>query len=71
MKWTPEVIEGRYRLLIGLFINALGMKQKTDGDKTNKVRNFLGLQFDENYAWNELSEAQKEDLRDFGMTSLI
>lgn len=72
LKWKPQVIEGRYRLILGMLFNALSIKQsKTNGEKGNKVLEFLGFQYDESYKWSELSEAQKEDLWDFAITSLM
>lgn len=72
LKWKPQVIEGRYRMILGMLFNTLAIKQsKTNGEKGNKVLEFLGLQFDESYKWSELSEVQKEDLRDFALTTLM
>lgn len=71
LKWTPEVIEGRYRLLIGMFFNYLGIISKQDGNKGSKFLQFLGYQTNESYDWKSLSATQKEDMYDFGLTMAI
>jgi len=70
LKWTPEVVEGRWRLLAGLMLNYLGVKRQLNpqGDKGNKLMQFLGRQANESYSWDNLSAAQKEDLQDFMLT---
>ncbi len=71
LKWTPQVIEGRYRMLFGMLFNYLGvLGSKTNGQRGNKVLEFLGYSKDESYDWKSLSDAQKADLYDFGLTSL-
>lgn len=67
-KWTPQVIEGRYRILLGMFFNFLSTRQKTNGEKGNKFLEWLGYTKDESYQWSELSEAQKQDMYDFFLT---
>ena len=72
MKWTPQVIEGRYKILLGLLFNFLAIKQTTtnkDGLKGNRFTRMLGLEFDNNQAWSNLSDAQKEDMKDFALTT--
>lgn len=49
LKWTPEVIEGRYRILFGMLFNMLSSKKSKDGDKGNKILSALGIQFDSAY----------------------
>ena len=49
LKWTPEVIEGRYRMLFGMFFHYMGVLGKTNGDNS-KFLNFFGYQADHSYA---------------------
>ena len=69
LKWTPDVIEGRYRILFGMLFNMLSNKKKKEGDKGNRILSALGLQFDSAYSWEQLSDAQKSDLKDFMLTA--
>ena len=69
LKWKPQIIEGRYKILFGLLFNFLSIKTKTDGSKGNKIANLLGLQFDSTASWDKLSDAQKEDMKDFALTT--
>lgn len=70
LKWNASIIEGRWRLILGLLFNKLAIDQsKTVGKKGNKVLETLGFQFDESYKWDNLSETQKEDVKDFILTS--
>lgn len=73
LKWTPQVIEGRYRLMVGLVLNYLGIKATMlypNGDKGNALARWLRIQKDDSYDWKSLSEVQKEDIRDFVITTL-
>ncbi len=67
-KWNPQVIEGRYKTLLGLTLNYLSIKATQDGKTPNKFRQLLGLQYDVGQSWEQLSEAQKEDMKDFALT---
>jgi len=68
-KWTPQVIEGRYRILLGMLFNFLSIKNSTtNGEKGNKFLEWLGYAKDESYEWKNLSEAQKHDMYDFFLT---
>ena len=51
-------------------LNYIGLKRKVNpqGDKGNKLMQFLGYQQNESYSWDDLSAAQKEDLQDFMLT---
>lgn len=51
LKWTPQVVEGRWRLLAGLMLNYIGLKRKMvpEGEKGNKLMQFLGLQQNDSY----------------------
>lgn len=60
-RWSPQMIEGRWRLLTGIVLNQLGLKFTKD---TNIVGRFLGNQIDASYDWDKLSEKQKQDLLD-------
>lgn len=73
LKWTPQVVEGRWRLLAGLMLNYIGLKRKLrpEGDKGNKLMQFLGYQQNESYEWDSLSDAQKEDVKDFVFTWMV
>jgi hypothetical protein len=69
MKWTPQVIEGRFKVIMGLMLNFIGYKQETtEGGKGNKIAKLLGFQFDSTQSWDKLSPAQKEDIHDFILT---
>lgn len=48
LKWTPQVIEGRYRMLFGMFFNYMGLLGKTNGNKETFL-NFFGYRGDETY----------------------
>lgn len=70
LKWKPQVIEGRYKILLGLLFNFLSLKtSKTDGSTGNPIAKLLGLEFDDTSAWKNLSDAQKEDVKDFLITT--
>jgi len=70
MKWVPQVIEGRYKVLLGLLFNFLSIKHsKTDGLKGNRLTRLIGLEFDSSQDWKNLSDAQKEDVKDFLLTT--
>lgn len=71
LSWDSSIIEGRWRMLLGLLFNRLAIQSSGPGDKGSKVREFFGLQFDETYDWDSLSEQQKEDLKDFAITSSL
>lgn len=68
LKWTPYVIEGRYRILLGMVFNWLSIKHSTNGEKGNKMLQWLGYQKDASYEWSKLSDAQREDMKDFLLT---
>lgn len=68
LKWTPEVIEGRYRILLGMFFNFIGVKNDANGEKGNKLLQWLGYHKDASYDWKTLSKTQKEDMYDFLLT---
>lgn len=70
LKWSPEVVEGRWRLLAGLMLNYIGIKRQLNpqGEPGNKLMQFLGRQTNPSYSWDSLSAAQKEDLQDFMLT---
>jgi hypothetical protein len=72
LNWSPQVIEGRWRLLGGLIFNYIGLKAQArpEGDRGNKLLQFLGYQTNESYDWSKLSATQKEDLQDFALTWL-
>ncbi|MFN7302833.1 MAG: PD-(D/E)XK nuclease family protein [Bacteroidota bacterium] len=71
LKWSPAVIEGRWRMLLGLLYNYLALKSRTPGEKGSKTRTIFGIQFDESYDWDSLSEQQKEDMKDFFLTTAM
>jgi hypothetical protein len=73
LKWNPQVIEGRWRLLAGRTLNYVGARQKLspDGEKGSKLAEWLGLQKNEAYNADQLSEVMKDDLWDFGMTMMM
>lgn len=71
LKWDASIVEGRWRMLLGLLFNRLAIQNSTPGDKGSKIREFFGFQFDESYDWDKLSEQQKEDLKDFAITSAL
>lgn len=71
MKWKPQVIEGRYKVLIGLLLNYLSIKHVNgEGKRGNRFKEMLGLQFD-SVNWDKLEEAQKEDVKDFLLTTVM
>jgi len=71
LKWTPSVIEGRYKILFGMLFNSLSIRKKAEGEKGNSVLNSLGIQYDESYKWENLSDAQREDVKDFILTGAM
>jgi hypothetical protein len=71
LKWNPAVIEGRWRMLFGLLFNFLAIRANTPGQKGSKLRQMMGFQFDESYDWDSLSDQQKDDMRDFMMTTAL
>jgi len=68
LKWEPQVIEGRWRLMAGVILNYAGARAGKNGDKGNRLMQLLGYQKDETYDWDSLSDAQKEDVIDFVLT---
>lgn len=72
LKWKPQVIEGRYKIIAGLLFNFLSIKQnKTDGAQGNFFSRLLGLEYEDSQGWKNLSEAQKEDVKDFALTTVM
>ena len=71
LKWTPAVIEGRWKMLIGMLYNFVSIRSNLPGQKGSKLRQLLGIQFDESYSWDSLSDQQKDDMKDFMLTSAI
>lgn len=73
LQWTPSVIEGRYRMLVGLLLHYASIKTDVffkNGQERNKFGQWLRLQRQDEYAWESLSEVQKDDIRDFIITGL-
>lgn len=73
LQWTPQVIEGRFRLLAGMLLNFLSIRSNAffkNGKKGSSTLGWFKLQYNEAYAWDNLSEVQKDDFRDFLITSL-
>lgn len=70
LKWTPQVVEGRWRLLAGVMLNYLGLRAqgRPEGSRGNTLLQFLGYQTNESYNWDDLTATQKEDLQDFMLT---
>jgi hypothetical protein len=69
LRWKPQIIEGRFKTLAGLILNWISIKHKQgEGFKGNKLTKLLGLQYDSSQSWSELSDAQREDMKDFAMT---
>lgn len=77
LKWTPQVVEGRWRLLFGLVNHYLGLKRQVNpqGEIGSKLSEALKAQPNQSYDWSKLSETQKEDIIDsiltFGMWMLL
>lgn len=73
LRWTPQIIEGRYRLLYGMLMNFLSIRTQhffPNGKKGTGLLSWLHIQNNEAYGWDKLSEVQKDDMRDFLITSL-
>lgn len=71
LRWTPQVIEGRWRMILGVLLHYLSVKASTiykNGKPGNSWYDWLKLQSNEAYAWDQLSEVQKDDLRDSLLT---
>lgn len=51
LKWTPQVVEGRWRLLAGLMLNYIGMRHQAqeEGTKGSKVMEWFGYQKNHSY----------------------
>lgn len=67
MRWVPQVIEGRWRLLAGVILHYLGLRSQhsyPSGAPRKGWQNWLKLQTNESYAWDKLSDIQKEDIQD-------
>lgn len=65
LKWTPQIIEGRFITLGKLILNYAGL---LGGGDSNVIRKFINMQKDESYDWAKLTDAQKDDMRDFAVT---
>jgi len=70
-QWTPDVVEGRYRMFAGQALNAIGMlpKKGIGGKQFAEFFEDYGEQ-GQNYSWDNLSPTQTRDLIDFYVTFL-
>jgi len=70
-QWTPDVVEGRYRMFAGQALNAIGMlpKKGIGGKQFAEFFEDYGEQ-GQNYSWDNLSPTQTRDLIDFYATFL-
>lgn len=67
-QWTPDVIEGRFRVLAGVIITWLG--HRWDSDSKNPLAKFFGNQASSMYKWENLSVRQKDAVLDAGLTMM-
>jgi len=70
VEWHSRVVEGRFITIIGLILNAMAIRNTTGENLTlkDKFLNWVGVSANESYKWENLPEAQKELLIDFGVT---
>lgn len=66
-QWTPDVIEGRFRVLGQVALTYLAFRFNTKNSK-NPVAKFLNLQASDAYKWEKLDVRQKDAVLDAGIT---
>ena len=62
VEWHSRIVEGRFKTMLGLFLNAVSVRN-TAGDNLslkNKFLTMLGIQELESYTWDRIDEAQRE-----------
>lgn len=69
-EWVASVMEGRWRVLAGVFLSWLPIKASIGDKASNKniIASALGINANESYKLNELSAGQKEQLIDAVVT---
>lgn len=74
VEWHNRIVEGRWRTIGGLLLNALAVKSsnlKNSDSKFAKIFNSLGIESMETYRWKDLDEGQKEFVADAMATGLM
>jgi hypothetical protein len=73
MEWHSRIVEGRFKVLTGMFLNFISIRYK-EGDNSNlfyKLLTAVGLQSMEAYKLENLPEHTREQLVDGMVTSLM
>lgn len=70
LKWTPQVAEGRWRLLVGNLTSLVSSRiaGTPEEDNNSKLATWAGMHAMHSYRWENLSDVQKQDLVDTYIT---